>query len=69
MGLPPPGVRPNFFSPESRAYQLQIAAIVYLVLIVLFVGVRLYVKRCIVHSFSRDDCEETPFEVRFLADF
>ena len=52
---PPPGVRPNFVNPVSRAYQIYVAAGVCLPLMLLFAGMRFYAKVFLLKSITKAD--------------
>lgn len=56
---PPPGQTPNFTDPVSRGYQLVAVIVVTMVLIVLFLAGRLYVRLKLTKSFAADDCERS----------
>jgi hypothetical protein len=54
---PPPGVTPNFVNPESNGYQIIITGIVLLVLMLPFLGARLYAKYSLLRKIHYDDCK------------
>jgi hypothetical protein len=54
---PPPGVKPNFVNPESRAYQARITIAVCSAVMLLFVGVRVYALLVITRKWAADDCK------------
>ena len=54
---PPPGIEPNFVNPPSKGQTLIIFGSLILGLMLLFVGMRIYAKRCIIRQFSWDDRE------------
>lgn len=53
---PPPGVIPNFQSPDYIGYRVVVAALVSLAFAIPFVLMRLYTKRYIFDRFDLDDC-------------
>jgi len=54
---PPPGVIPNFKHPPSLADALIAVDVVFLALMLVAVGVRVYTKGFILRSLGWDDCE------------
>jgi len=52
---PPPGVTPNFESPDSIAWMVITAALVSPIVAVFFVLMRSYTKKCIFNRFDWDD--------------
>lgn len=56
LDRPPPGVTPNYVDPESLAPVLVACITTCLVLMIIFVGMRLYTKLFISRAFGRDDC-------------
>ena len=54
---PPPGVVANLAHPESRAFEIYVAASVCLPLILLFAAMRFYAKVAILKRWTWDDGE------------
>ena len=52
---PPPGRVPNFVHPESRAWEINVAASICLPLIALFAAMRFYAKAVILKNWKWDD--------------
>ena len=52
---PPPGVVPNLAHPESRAFEIHVAASVSIPLILLFAAMRFYAKLAILKRWAWDD--------------
>lgn len=55
--LPPDGVMPNFVDPYTRGPVIIIVGSILVVLMILFVVVRIYVKMCINRKMHWDDCQ------------
>lgn len=55
LGPPPSGRVPNFVHPESRAWEVNVAACICLPLIALFAGMRFYAKAVILKRWTWDD--------------
>lgn len=53
---PPPGVTSNFKNPVSLAKTLVVVNVVFLSLMTIFVGLRIYTKHCIARKLGWDDC-------------
>lgn len=53
---PPPGVISNFKNPVSLAKPLVIVNVMFLSLMMIFVGIRIYTKGYIVRKLGWDDC-------------
>jgi hypothetical protein len=56
---PPPGVTPNFVNPQSNGYQIIIAGIVLPVVMLPFLGARLYAKYNLLKKIHYDDCKSS----------
>ena len=57
--MPPPGVIPNFFNPESHATQTIVVCSVVTAAMILFLVVRMYMKLHLSHSVGWDDCKSS----------
>ena len=55
---PPPGVKPNFNNPESRAHATIIANGITTGVMLAFVVTRVYTKLAITKSFAWEDCKD-----------
>ena len=55
---PPPGVGPNLVNPQSRAYEIYVAASVCLPLIAIFATMRIYARVGILKRWTWDDCKK-----------
>lgn len=53
---PPPGVKSNLVDPYSRGPTFSVAATVLIFVTLVFFGVRVYTKACVIRKFSWDDC-------------
>lgn len=54
----PPGVVPDFDNPEDVFWTLNVVMISICVsFVVIFYGIRLYVKRTITHKILKEDCK------------
>jgi hypothetical protein len=54
---PPPGVAPNFVNPPFKGLQIIITGIIFPVLMLPFIGARLYAKYSLLKRMHYDDCE------------
>ena len=54
---PPPGVKPNFTNPESRAPDVLLTTGIITALMLIFVLLRLYTKAVVLKSFGWEDGE------------
>lgn len=54
-GVPPPGVIPNLQQPSSPAAVFFVEGSILLVIMLVFLGFRVYTKVCIVQKASWDD--------------
>ena len=57
LAPPPPGIVPNLVDPETRAYEIYVAASVCLPLIAIFATMRIYARVIILKRWTWDDCE------------
>lgn len=55
LGVPPPGVVPNYANPANRTYQLIITVAVCTVLMVTALAIRFYSKLRVTRNLSWDD--------------
>jgi len=55
--MPPPGVRPNFQSPNTQAHVFYAEGSTLLVLMLCFFAVRIYTKCRILRKLAWDDCK------------
>ena len=55
--VPPPGIIPNFDNPDSNSKTFFIVTSILLVLTILLIVNRFYVKTYIIRKYTTDDCE------------
>lgn len=56
---PPPGVTSNFVNPAFNGNQIVIVGIIFPILMLPFLGARLYAKYSLIKKFHCDDCKSS----------